>query len=85
MSARTSLALAGMLTLGVSAAFAETPVTLLEEVVMYAIDSDTNELVRYDFGTDTLTRIGVVSDRFGNVITDVEALAYVRHGPFKDS
>jgi hypothetical protein len=83
MRSQAGIAAIGLLAAGASVALAETPVTVLDEVVMYAIDSGTHELVRYEFETDTFSRIGVVSDRFGNVVTDIEGLAFVRHGPFK--
>ena len=41
--------------------------TAIEEVVMYGIDADTYELLRYVFATDAYTRIGVVVDENGNV------------------
>ncbi len=57
--------------------------TAIDEVVVYAIDADAFELVRYNFGTDTLVRVGVVTDQNGNVVTDIEGLAMIPHGPFK--
>jgi hypothetical protein len=67
----------------VKTAYAEPAVTTLEEVVMYGIDADTYELLRYTFDTDEYVRIGVVTDENGNVVEDVEALAYIPSGPYK--
>jgi hypothetical protein len=67
----------------VQTAYAEPVVTALEEVVMYGIDADTYELLRYTFDTDEYVRIGQVADENGNIIEDVECLAYVPSGPFK--
>jgi hypothetical protein len=57
--------------------------TPIEEVVMYAIDADTYELLRYTFDTDEYVRIGVVSDQNGDVVVDVESMTMIPHGPFK--
>ncbi len=57
--------------------------TPIEEVVMYGIDADTYELLRYTFDTDEYVRIGVVSDQNGNVVEDVESMTMIPHGPFK--
>jgi hypothetical protein len=57
--------------------------TDLEEVVMYAIDADTYELLRYNFDTDEFVRIGVVTDQDANIVTDAEGLAFIPHGPYK--
>ncbi|MHC4101081.1 MAG: hypothetical protein ACYSW1_09420 [Planctomycetota bacterium] len=57
--------------------------TPIEEVIMYGIDADTFELLRYSFSTDEYARFGVVKDQDGNVVTDVEGLALIPHGPHK--
>ena len=57
--------------------------TPIDEVVVYAIDGDAYELVRYNFDTDVYVRVGVVTDQNGNVVTDIEGLAMIPHGPFK--
>jgi hypothetical protein len=69
--------------LKVPMAYAEAPPapTPVEEVVMYGIDADTYELLRYTFGDDVYTRIGVVIDENGNVVEDVESLTYIPDGP----
>jgi hypothetical protein len=57
--------------------------TQIEEIIMYGIDADTHELLRYEFGTDTYTQIGVVKDQNKNVVTDIEGLALIPDGPHK--
>ncbi|MHC4079893.1 MAG: hypothetical protein ACYS15_03840 [Planctomycetota bacterium] len=57
--------------------------TAVEELVMYGIDADTHELVRYTFDTDTFVRIGVVVDQFGFTIDHPECLTYVPSGPHR--
>lgn len=57
--------------------------TPLDDVVVYAIDGDAYELVRYTFDTDAYIRIGVITDQNGNVVTDIEGLAMIPQGPFK--
>jgi hypothetical protein len=63
--------------------YAEPEVTTFEELVMYGIDADTYELLRYTFDTDEYVRIGVVEDENGNVVEDVECLAQIPSGPYK--
>ena len=65
-----------------TAAFAA-PRTGIEELVMYAIDADTYELLRYTFHNDEYTRIGVVTDENGKVVEDVESLCFIPSGPNK--
>ncbi|MHC4216874.1 MAG: hypothetical protein ACYSU7_00305 [Planctomycetota bacterium] len=67
----------------VRTAYAEPAPTAIEELVMYGVDADTYELLRYTFNTDEYVRIGQVIDESGNVIEDMECLAYVPSGPFK--
>jgi hypothetical protein len=57
--------------------------TQIDEVIMYGIDADTYELLRYNFATDEYVIIGVVTDQNGNVVVDVESLAMIPHGPMK--
>jgi hypothetical protein len=67
----------------VRTAYAEAPATTIEELVMYGVDADTYELLRYTFDTDEYVRIGQVIDENGDVIEDMECLAYIPSGPFK--
>ena len=57
--------------------------TPIDEVVVYAIDGDTYELLRYSFDTDAYLRVGVITDQNGNVVTNIEGLAMIPLGPFK--
>ena len=57
--------------------------TDINMVIMYGIDADTYELLRYSFYDDEYVRIGVVTDQNDNVVTDVEGLAMIPHGPNK--
>jgi hypothetical protein len=57
--------------------------TDINEVVLYGIDADTHELLRYSFDTDEFAIIGVVKDLDGNIVTDVEGLAMIPDGPHK--
>jgi hypothetical protein len=57
--------------------------TQIEEVIMYGINAGTHELLRYEFGTDSYMPIGVVKDQNENVVTDIEGLALIPHGPHK--
>ena len=50
---------------------------------MYGVDSDTNELMRYTFATDTYEIIAELRDEDGNGIDDVEAAAFIPQGPNK--
>ena len=67
----------------VRTAYAEVTTTAIEEVVMYGIDADTYELLRYTFANDEYVRIGVVTDQNGNVVLDMESLAFIPNGPDK--
>jgi hypothetical protein len=55
--------------------------TAIEEVVIYGIDADTNQLMRYSFETDTFVMIGVVQTADGKTIENTEALAWIPSGP----
>lgn len=57
--------------------------TDIDEVIMYAIDAGTHELLRYDFGADEYVRIGVVRHSNGIVVPDIESLAMIPNGPHK--
>lgn len=57
--------------------------TDIDQVIMYAIDAATHELLQYDFGADEYTRIGVVTDPDGNVVPNIEALAMIPRGPHR--
>ncbi|MHC4209517.1 MAG: hypothetical protein ACYTE6_15965 [Planctomycetota bacterium] len=67
----------------VRTAYAEAPETTIEELVMYGVDADTYELLRYTFNTDEYVRIGKVVDENGNVVEDMECLAQIPSGPHK--
>ncbi|MHC4421680.1 MAG: hypothetical protein ACYS1E_13920 [Planctomycetota bacterium] len=57
--------------------------TQIEEVIMYGVDADTHELLRYEFSTDAYIPIGVVKDQNDNPVTDIEALALIPQGQHK--
>jgi hypothetical protein len=57
--------------------------TSLADLVIYAIDQDTDELIRYKFYSDYVTRIGEVVDQDGAVVDDVDALAHIATGDYK--
>ena len=57
--------------------------TAIEEVVIYGLDGDTNQLMRYTFGTDTFVNIGVVATADGKTIENTEALTWIPSGPAK--
>ncbi|MHC4304129.1 MAG: hypothetical protein ACYS15_00510 [Planctomycetota bacterium] len=59
------------------------PLTQIEEVVMYGIDADTYELMRYEFNTDAYFSLGVVKDQHDNEVKDIEGLALIPHGLHK--
>jgi hypothetical protein len=61
----------------------EDPKTRLDELVIYAVDQDTNELVRHKLANDYTTRIGTIRDQDGVLVTDVDALANVTTGDHK--
>ncbi len=46
-------------------------------LAVYAIDSDTNELVRYSFADNTFLVMGTVRTSSGTVVKDMECLGYV--------
>jgi hypothetical protein len=57
--------------------------TTVAEIVLYAIDADTNELLRYSFSNDSIFSMGEVSTASGTKLIDMEGLAYVSDGPDK--
>ncbi len=57
--------------------------TPIDQLVVYAIDAHAFELLRYNFDTDVYVRVGVVTDQNGNVVSDIDSLAMIPHGPFK--
>ncbi len=57
--------------------------TSIEDLVAYGIAHETNELFRYDFGSDTFATIGVVSDQNGKTVKEPTSLAYIPVGPDK--
>jgi hypothetical protein len=50
---------------------------------MYAIDDDTDELVRYSFRSNEYIVIGEVVEDNGHVVDEIEALGFIPHGPHK--
>ncbi len=59
------------------------PPTPITELVLYGIDADSHELMRYVFDTDTFTPIGLVIDQNGFTIDHPECLTYLPSGPHK--
>ena len=57
--------------------------TTVAEIVLYAIDSDTNELLRYSFSNDIIVSMGPVSTASGTKLEDMEGLSYVSDGQDK--
>lgn len=57
--------------------------TAIDQLVVYAIDADAYELLRYNFDTDEYVRVGVITDQNGNVVSDIGSLALIPRGPFK--
>ncbi|MHC4416436.1 MAG: hypothetical protein ACYS0G_14270 [Planctomycetota bacterium] len=71
---------AGAMVMTAGAEVAPTPV---EELVIYGIDADTHELLRYTFDTDEFVRIGQVIDQNGFVLDHPECLTYIPSGPHR--
>ncbi len=59
------------------------PETDIDVVAAYAIDSDTFNLVRYAFSTDSFMVAGPPRTAGGVTITNCESLAYIGQGPAK--
>ena len=57
--------------------------TPMDEVVMYGIDGDTNELLRYTYDTDEYVVIGVITTDDGRTVEKCEALTFIPTGPDK--
>ena len=58
--------------------------TQITEVVMYGIDDDTHELLRYSFGASDYLAVGVVRNLYdASVVANIESLGYIPHGPHK--
>jgi hypothetical protein len=57
--------------------------TKVEDLVMYGVPQESQELFRYDFGSDTFSAIGVVTDLYGRTVVDLKSLTYVPSGPDK--
>ncbi len=55
--------------------------TELDEVVIYAVDSGDDGLLRYTFKDDKFIKIGKVRDQWGTVMEDLEALTFIPSGP----
>ncbi len=72
--------LVGPQTLVVQRAYAPPNQTLIEEVFMYGVDADTNELLRYTLETDEFAPVGVVTDQFGATVIDIEGMARIPLG-----
>ncbi len=71
------------LALSVQRAYAPPGQTLIEEVFMYGVDADTNELLRYALKTDEFVSVGLVTDQFGATVNDIEGMARIPAGPQK--
>ena len=67
---------------GLSTACA-TDSTTIEDLVVYGVPQESQELFRYDFGSDTFSTIGVVIDQFGRTVKDLKGLSYIPSGPDK--
>jgi hypothetical protein len=88
MRRRTAHTLTGLLlglaTLAAERALAdEDPKTRLDELIIYAVDQDTDELVRHRLDMDYTSRIGAIRDQDGVPVTGVDALANVATGMTK--
>ena len=70
-------------TLAISPVAQAAPATPVKELVLYGIDADSHELVRYAFKTDTYSVIGTVVDQDGYAIDHPEAMTYIPSGPNK--
>ncbi len=83
MSRRLSSKSIVVAALALTPALAAAPPQTTDVLAAYAIDSDTNALVRYAFVDDTFLTIGVVRTASGTVVEDMEGLTYVPAGPGK--
>jgi hypothetical protein len=57
--------------------------TSIVEVVMYGVDDDTHELLRYSFRTNEYIVLGEIRDDEGEILDEVEALGFIPSGPHK--
>ena len=57
--------------------------TTIEDLVVYGVPQESQELFRYDFASDTFSTIGVVTDQYGRTVVDLKCLAYIPSGPDK--
>ncbi len=57
--------------------------TSIVEVVMYGVDDDTHELLRYSFRTNEYIVLGEIRDDEGEILEEVEALGFIPSGPHK--
>ena len=78
--AGTAAGVGATLFLGAPAQGQPTPV---DQLVIYGVDADTHELLRYVFDDDSFTRIGVITDQNGYVIDHPEGFTYIPNGPDK--
>ncbi len=58
-----------------------TATTTAADLLMYAIDADTDQLVRYRFETDSYETVGVVTNAAGQAVRDMESLVHIPAGP----
>ena len=77
-----SLAFLAPIELNISTASADEPTTI-EDLVVYGVPQGSQELFRYDFGSDTFSTLGVVIDQYGRTVKDLKSLAYIPSGPDK--
>lgn len=82
MTTRLASALAGSLPFLAPVNSIAAPTTV-DELVAYGAAHETNELFRYDFGSDTFKTIGVVKDQFNQVVNELYCLGYIPYGPNK--
>lgn len=76
----TGLAGAAVIT---ACSHAAEPTTSITEMVLYGVDADTHELLRYTFNDDKFDRIGLIVDQNGFVLDHPECLTYIPSGPNK--
>ena len=53
------------------------------DLVLYGVPQESQELFRYEFGSDTFSTIGVVIDQYGRTVVDLKSLTYIPSGPDK--
>ncbi len=57
--------------------------TEITEVVMYTVDADTAQLLRFVFATNEFDVIGAMYNQNGELMLDMESLALIPTGPFR--